>query len=47
MNIEFLPVVREEFYDAAGFYEGREIGLGMRSRAEIFEVGATIQDQRL
>ena len=43
MNIEFLPEAREEFYDAPGFYEGREIGLGIRFRAEISEVCATIQ----
>lgn len=43
MNLEFLPEAREEFLDAAGFYEDRETGLGSRFRAEIFEVCATIQ----
>lgn len=43
MNIEFLPEAQVEFYDASGFYEDREIGLGMRFRAEISEVCGTIQ----
>ena len=43
MNIEFLPEAREELFDAAGFYEERETGLGMRFRAEVSEVCATIQ----
>ena len=43
MNIEFLPEAEAEFYDAAGFYEECEIGLGMRFRMEISEVCLTIQ----
>jgi plasmid stabilization system protein ParE len=43
MNIEFLPEAQEEFYDAAEFYEEREMGLGMRFRAEISEACSMIQ----
>jgi toxin ParE1/3/4 len=43
MNFEFLPEAQIEFYDAAEFYEGREIVLGIQFMAEISEVCATIQ----
>jgi len=45
MNIEFLPEVEAEFYDAADYYEEHEVGLGMRFRAEISILGKTA-DQR-
>ena len=43
MTIEFLPEAQAEFCDAAEFYEGREIGLGIRFRAEISEVLTRLQ----
>jgi toxin ParE1/3/4 len=47
MKIEFLPEAQMEFYDAAEFYEEREIGLGRRFRVEVSEACAAIQTQPL
>lgn len=35
MNYEFLGEAREEFWEAALYYESREIGLGLRFRNEV------------
>ena len=38
MKIEFLPEAREEFFEAAGYYEAKERELGVRFRNEIAHV---------
>ncbi len=35
MKHEFLPEARDEFWEAALFYESREAGLGVRFRTEV------------
>jgi plasmid stabilization system protein ParE len=38
MNYEFLTEARDEFWDAAVYYELREPGLGVRFRGEVAHV---------
>lgn len=38
MNYEFLAEARDEFGEAAEYYEGKEPGLGVRFRAEVERV---------
>lgn len=38
MNYEFLPEARDEFREAALYYESKEVGLGMRFRLEVSHV---------
>ena len=38
MNYGFLAEAREEFTDAALYYESKERGLGVRMREEVFHV---------
>jgi len=38
MNYEFLAEARDEFWEAALYYESKEKGLGVRFRAEISHV---------
>jgi hypothetical protein len=38
MNYEFLGEARDEFWEAALYYESKEVGLGIRFRVEIAHV---------
>jgi len=38
MKHEFLPEARDEFWEAALYYESREAGLGVRFRHEVSHV---------
>jgi plasmid stabilization system protein ParE len=38
MNYEFLPEARDEFWEAAQYYESKEKGLGVRFRTEISHI---------
>jgi plasmid stabilization system protein ParE len=38
MNYEFLTEARDEFWEAALYYEAKEAGLGVRLREEVFRV---------
>ncbi len=38
MNYEFLPEARDEFWEAALYYESKEEGLGVRFRGEVAHV---------
>ena len=38
MNYEFLTEVRDEFWEAALYYESKEPGLGVRMREEVEHV---------
>jgi hypothetical protein len=38
MNYEFLTEARDEFWEAALYYESKEAGLGMRLREEVLHV---------
>jgi hypothetical protein len=38
MTPEFLPEARDEFWEAALYYEEQEAGLGLRFRNEVFYV---------
>ena len=45
MTLDFLQEASEEFYAATEYYEGCEIGLGARFRAEVLDVCRTILEQ--
>ena len=38
MNYEFLTEARDEFWEAARYYEAKESGLGVRMREEVEHV---------
>ena len=38
MNLKFLSEAQEELFEAAGYYESKEAGLGVRFRNEIAHV---------
>ena len=38
MNYEFLEEARDEFWEAALYYESKEAGLGIRFRVEVAHV---------
>ena len=42
MTLEFLSEARDEFLEAAAYYEEKEVGLGVRFRDEILRVCARI-----
>ena len=47
MTLEFLTDAQAEFYEAAVYYEAKEIGLGKRFRAEVWEICAAIMEHPL
>ena len=38
MKLKFLPEARWELFEAAGYYESKEMGLGVRFRDEVAHV---------
>lgn len=44
MKLDFLPAAREEFYEAALYYEEKEPGLGKRFRQEVWQICKSILD---
>lgn len=46
MTLEFLTDAQAEFYEAAVYYEDKEVGLGKRFRAEVWEICSAILSTR-
>lgn len=47
MTLEFLPDAQAEFYEAAVYYEDKEVGLGKRFRAEVWDICSAILEHPL
>jgi plasmid stabilization system protein ParE len=47
MTLEFLPDAQAEFYEAAVYYEDKEVGLGKRFRAEVWDICSAIWEHPL
>ena len=47
MTLEFLSEARDEFLEAAAYYEDKEVGLGVRFRDEVARVCARISTDPL
>lgn len=47
MTLEFLSEARDEFLEAAAYYEDKEVGLGIRFRDEVARVCARISTDPL
>lgn len=47
MTLEFLTDAQAEFHEAAVYYEDKEVGLGKRFRAEVWDICSAILEHPL